>query len=275
MKKAMSESMRGWLRRYDIDGFRCDASDRMPFSFWKETLTQLRLATPKKLFMLAEGFRPDDYSAGFDLTYGWNFNTALRRIYAGKSASELAAASEGEKKGVPPGGRRLRFITNHDMAAWDGSNLEFYKSPAGIQAAFTVTVLYGGTPLIYMGQEVDWPNRIPIFDREVIDWSGHEPTKKWIGDLFSLRREHPSFQSGTLSDSSTKDAIVFTRLLGEDQVLVLANVRDHSTTVSLLATLNGKWTDGMAKRDFKLGPQVTLGPYQTLILTRKNIPFRS
>src|SRR5579862_9080112 len=89
LQKELIADMKGWIERDNVDGFRCDAADRMPASFWKTDIDALRASTPKRLLMLAEGARAEDYASGFDLTYGWEFNSKLRAIFGGESATGL------------------------------------------------------------------------------------------------------------------------------------------------------------------------------------------
>ncbi len=53
MRKAMAASMQSWIDRFDIDGFRCDTADNVPFDFWKDAIQGLRAKSPRKLLMLA------------------------------------------------------------------------------------------------------------------------------------------------------------------------------------------------------------------------------
>lgn len=269
LRRAMISQMTGWLDRYGIDGFRCDTADYVPYGFWKEAISSLRAHQSRPLFMLAEGFRSDHYGAGFDLTYGWNFYHRLRDIFAGAPATELAKSAAIESRDIPPGARRLRFITNHDEAAWQGTPLEFFKSPEGVRTAFAVTAFYGGTPLIYSGQEVAWPKRVPIFERSTIDWKSDPSTKTWLASLFNLRRKRPSLERGEVADRSTKDAIVFLRSYRGEQTLVLANVRNRPMTIDLPRSLARSWKDAWTNAPFSLNAALSLPPYGLRVLSLK------
>jgi 1,4-alpha-glucan branching enzyme len=269
MRQAMVDAMKWWVARYDIDGFRCDAADRVPAEFWKDAISELRSAAPKPLLMLAEGFRPEDYASGFDLTYGWNLNYKLREAFAGKPASDVVASAKFEQRDVPAGARRLRFITNHDLSAWEGSLIDFYKTAQGVRAAFAVTALLGGNPLVYSGQEVGWDKRVPIFDRSSIDWGRDTETAQWMSRVLSLRAAHPSLIDGTTADLSTADVVFFRREARGDEALVAINVRADRRTVPVSERFVGIWTDGMSGARVDLGPRLEVSPYQTVVLLRK------
>ena len=269
MRRQMIADMEYWVSDFGFDGFRCDAADRLPIDFWKTAIQDVRARAGKSILMLAEGFRAEDYAAGFDLTYGWDFCNRLRQVYNGKSATELAAAASNERKDIPAGARRLRFITNHDISAWEGSTLDLYKTPAGVHTAFALAALYGGTPMIYCGEEAGWPKRIPIFDDSTIDWAANPDDARWIASVIALRRNHLAFRSGMTHDESTQDAVVFHRTADGDEGLVLATVRDRAVTVTLPPETTGAWTDGLSGRRLSIGRELSLPPYGIRILVRK------
>jgi len=269
MRSQMIADMGYWIARFDFDGFRCDSADRMPFDFWKTAIESVRAGAKKRLLMLAEGHRTDDYAAGFDLTYGWSFSNRLREIFRGRSAADLAAASTDETGNLPLGARRLNFITNHDVSAWEGSLIEYYKSEQGVMAAFTVAALYGGTPLIYTGQEVGYEKRIPIFEHTAIDWSKNPTSAGWMSRLVAIRNSHPAFLAGTLSDRSTKDIVMFSRRKNSDEVLVIANSRDRAESIHIDGAWQGEWNNGFSGKAEHLGPDFPMPSFGSLVLTRK------
>jgi glycosidase len=268
MRDAMTDAMANWITQYDVDGFRCDAADRMPADFWKTTIDSLRACTSKRLLMLAEGERAQDYESGFDLTYGWTFCYRLRDVFAGKPATELAVASRSEASSTPPDRGRLRMITNHDISAFEGSLDELYRSPAGAHTAFGITALYGGTPMIYTGQEEDWAKRIPIFDRSSIDWNAHADGFEAIAKVLSLRRKHAAFRHGQLTDHSTTDAVMFEREAGSDRVLVIANVRNANVTAPIPGSIAGRWRSEIDGKLMNLSSVLSLGPYEFIVLSK-------
>ena len=65
---AMIDAMKYWIQEVGVDGFRCDAADYVPYTFWKQAVDSLRAIPNRKLLMLAEGKRKDHFDAGFDMT---------------------------------------------------------------------------------------------------------------------------------------------------------------------------------------------------------------
>lgn len=268
LRRAMTRAMQGWVSRYGIDGFRCDTADWVPADYWKSAITALRGSAKRPLLMLAEGARADHYASGFDLTYGWAFAYRLKEAFAGKSAREVGRADAEERKAAPAGKGPLRFSSNHDWAAWDGTPLEMFRTPAGVRSAFLVTALSGGAPLIYGGQEVGWDRRVPIFDRSAIDWSSGAETRRWITDLLRLRQNHPALRTGTSTDLSTDDAVAFWRRAGGEEALVLANVRDAAKGVEVPVGARGAWHDGLTGAKTTVGGTIDLPAYGARVLLR-------
>ena len=82
MRAAMIDAMKYWIADVGIDGFRCDVADGVPADFWKEAIDTLRQAAGKRqILMLAEGKRADNFTAGFDMNYGWDFKDQIVRVF--------------------------------------------------------------------------------------------------------------------------------------------------------------------------------------------------
>ena len=82
MRLALITSMKSWVYKANIDGFRCDYADGPPLDFWKQALDTLKTISNHKLLMLAEGSRPGHFAVGFDYNFGFNFFGNLKSIYS-------------------------------------------------------------------------------------------------------------------------------------------------------------------------------------------------
>ena len=74
MRTEMIQSMRYWIREFDIDGFSCDMARTVPLDFWVEARGECDALKP--LFWLAECEIPE-YHEAFDVTYGWEAMRAM------------------------------------------------------------------------------------------------------------------------------------------------------------------------------------------------------
>ena len=112
---AMIDAMKYWIQEVGVDGFRCDAADYVPYTFWKQAVDSLRAIPNRKLLMLAEGKRKDHFDAGFDMNYAWDLMEAMRDVFVNdSSAARLLEVDWSEYDSIPAGKMKLRFITNHD-----------------------------------------------------------------------------------------------------------------------------------------------------------------
>lgn len=249
MCQEMIDAMKFWVEEIGVDGFRCDAADFVPFEFWQDCLNQLRAIEGKELLMLAEGQRKDHFDAGFDMNYAWGWLSSLRRVYNGNSfnrqgpgqgrrgggtvpVSSLFATDSMEYAGLPEGKIKLRFTTNHDECVKMSPIREFF-GPEGSMAAFVATTFIHGGVLIYGSQEVGYPGKINFFNYAEIDWNANPHMYKEYCDLMAVYNSQPALRKGELVPYPDNDVLVFERVYGEDNVLVVINMRDTQQTISL------------------------------------------
>ncbi|MEZ6190610.1 MAG: alpha-amylase family glycosyl hydrolase [Phycisphaerales bacterium] len=267
MRSAMISEMQYWVNDVGIDGFRTDTADFVPFSFWQQAITAVRAGTNRDLLMLAEGARNDHYAAGFDLTYGWDFYNAVKSVFNSSSPATLLQQTRASEFAVVPQGKGiLQFTTNHDESAWDATPVELFGGLDASLAAYAVTVAYGGTPLVYSGQEIGREELLPFFTRDPLDWNTGQDTAQWYAQLLGARADHIALREGTMTDQSTNDVAMLLRESGDDQVIVLVNTRGQSRQVSIPAGWQGNWIDLMTGQSQSLSAQHTLAPYGVLIL---------
>ena len=155
MRTAMIEAMRYWVFTANIDGYRCDFADNVPFDFWKQAITSLRNISSHKLLFLAEGTRTDHFRAGFDFIYGFNFYGNLKDMYDNsKSATLINTVNTTEYTNSFDSSQVVRYVTNHDVNSSDGTPLDLFGGEQGSMGAFIIAAYMKGVPMIYDGQEV-------------------------------------------------------------------------------------------------------------------------
>lgn len=267
MRSAMISEMQYWVTDVGIDGFRTDTADFVPFSFWQQAIPAVRASTTRPLLMLAEGARNDHYAAGFDLTYGWDFYNAVKSVFNSSAPATLLQQTQAAEFAVVPQGKGiLQFTTNHDESAWDATPVELFGGLDASLAAYAVTIAYGGTPLVYSGQEIGWEDQIPFFTRDPLDWNTGQDTAQWYAQLLGARADHIALREGTLIDQSSNDVAVLMREYQDDQVLVLVNTRDQSRQAAIPSGWRGDWVDLITGQALSLSATHALAPYGVLIL---------
>ena len=268
MRRAMIDAMRHWLVQYGIDGFRVDAAGFVPDDFWQEALPQVRGSVKRPIMLLAEWGDVKMHRFGFDLTYAWDSYSRLKAVWDSVPASRFVEQELADLKTMPPGGMRLRFTTNHDETAWDKPPVARFASPAGARAAFVAMALLPGRPLIYDGQEVESPQKLPLFEHDPIVWDQPNAAVAlaFYKRIEELIRSDPAFASGDLvavETSEPRDIIAYRR--GGAIVLVNARPREMKFTVT------GVGVDGLRDqltRRIQRGASVTLPAFGAVVLER-------
>jgi len=268
MRRAMIDAMRHWLVQYGIDGFRVDAAGFVPDDFWQEALPQVRGSVKRPIMLLAEWGDVKMHRFGFDLTYAWDSYSRLKAVWDSVPASRFVEQELADLKTMPPGGMRLRFTTNHDETAWDKPPVARFASPAGARAAFVAMALLPGRTLIYDGQEVESPQKLPLFEHDPIVWDQPNASVAlaFYKRIEQLIRSDPAFTSENfmaLETSEPRDIIAYRR--GDAIVLVNARPREVKFTVT------GVGVDGLRDqltRRIQRGASVTLPAFGAVVLER-------
>jgi len=271
LRLALIKAMKGWVLKANVDGFRCDYADGPPADFWAQAFDTLRNIHTHKLLFMAEGSRGSNFTAGFDYNFGFNFYGNLKRIYErGRSVRSIDTVNMKDYKDAKAGQGMVRYITNHDVNSSDGTPLQLFGGTKGSMAAFVVVAYMKGVPMIYNGQEVGTPDQMMFpFTRTKIDWNINPDVTAEYKKVIALRNADAAIRRGELASYSSDDVCAFTKTLGGDNVLVLSNLRSREVTFMLPAELaNQKWKDAFTGKKNALTTQVTLQPYQYLVLKK-------
>jgi glycosidase len=267
MRQAMISAMKYWITEINIDGFRCDAADMVPFDFWKQAIDSLEAIPDRDLIMLAEGARTDHFTAGFQMNFSWNFYSQLKNVFNGQSAGSLFTTHETEYNNMPAGKHKLRFTTNHDESAWDATPMTLFNGENGALAASVIAIYLGGVPLIYGSQEVGRESTVPFFSNSPINWTEHPEMLNAYQEILSYFNGSETLKSGDLTTFSDNDVLAFKKTLNQQEILVLVNLRNTLATFDLPFVLqNTNWTNVFTGTSVSLESQIELSLYQYLVL---------
>ena len=268
MRKAMIDAMKFWIVEVGIDGFRCDVADGVPADFWKEAIDTLRQAAgSRKIVMLAEGKNVDNFTVGgFDMNYGWDYKDVLVKVWKGAPATDLIEADKEEYDGLPAGKVKLRFTTNHDHSTEATPCVEF-GNDRGAMAAYVASIFPHGGALIYGSQEVGYPEPINFFKYVAVDWNAKPEIYKEYQQLIGLYNDYPALRKGSMLAWPDDDILLFEKKDGDEQFLVAVNVRNQQKSIGLPDSWSQREvTDMMTEKSVKLEDQLSLEPFQYLIL---------
>jgi hypothetical protein len=124
-------------------------------------------------------------------------------------------------------------------------------------------------PLLYNGQEVESAQRLPLFEKEAIDWDrpGADATRAFYRRIVELARRHDAFRSGPLQQVETdapEDVIAYRR----GDVVVLVNARPRALAVSLSGVDPDGARDLLSDR-IQRGSTIELPAYGVVLLARE------
>jgi len=265
LRKAMIEAMLYWIKKADIDGFRCDVAFMIPINFWIHARKAIDKQKPD-CFFLAEAEDPLQYKA-FDMTYDWPLKDAINDLVKGKkNVTNLVKLFAEENKKFSPTDLRMQFITNHDLNTWDGS--EYERLGAAPVNAFTVlTYTIPGMPLTYTGQEEPISKRLRFFDKDTVGFNKYEK-KELYTKLNQLKKSNKALWNITyggsfnvLKNSNTKNVLTFIRQKEENKVFCLFNLSGKEQTFKISDTVSGNFSNYLGEKitvnsnsGYKLGP---------------------
>ena len=173
LRANMIDAMTYWVKEAGVDGFRCDYADGVPVDFWTEALKAVT-ALKSDAILLAEGSELKLLDCGFQMLYGWDFQSKLASVFGGRmDVSKLYESHKNEYKDLAKGKQRLRFTTNHDKAMSESSPITMYKGERGAMSAFVIAAYMGGIPLIYSSQEIGYSKTVNFFTNVLMDWDSN------------------------------------------------------------------------------------------------------
>ena len=271
VRKYLIDSMLHWIS-LGCDGFRCDVGDQVPIDFWVEAVSACQKVKPD-LVMINEGRKPEWLEKAFDACYAWPWSFSIRNFLTQSLSGQRTAKNktldqklpgvrEYEAK-IPKDSLMFCFMDNHDTAADDWEKRFDRVNPveAG-NAAFVLTFLRRGLPLVYNGNEIAdnslntffAPVEDPGRARKTVDWAralqpAGQKRLALMRTLSKLRHENAVFAEGTqewITEGERQGAVAFVRRLGDKAVFVAANLTDKD--VEFEAGVNGGGSVLLAER---------------------------
>lgn len=236
LRKYMTEAIEYWVKKADVDGFRCDVAGFVPIDFWENIRRELE--TIKPVFMLAEWESRDLHKNAFDMTYAWSLWFSLEDLYQqNRGLSGLLEYLAHDVSTFPDNAYRMTFTENHDKNSWEGNQYSNYGD--GLHAAMVLCGTINGMPLVYSGQEAGLDRSLKFFEKDEIEWKDHENFGIYK-KLFQLKKQNRALWNGKYGGemirvvNSAPDRVVsFYRESEGDCVLVVLNLSSKKADVTL------------------------------------------
>ena len=235
MQDSMINAMKFWIKKADIDGFRCDVAWNVPFLFWKRAIAELKQMKP--LFMLAEGDNSYLAESGFDAVYPWNMFKMMEKIAKGKRpAFSLDSIKKENDAKFPKNTIQMYFTSNHDENSWNQA--DYGSFPGAIHAPFAVftQTMANSVPLIYSGQEEPILRAIKFFDKDTLNFSKFKRAP-FYKILLNLRTRNnalsaeASFRKVIVGDP--KAVYAYVRENGNNKVFVILNFSNKEQFIKI------------------------------------------
>lgn len=243
MQDSMIAAMKFWVKRTNIDGFRCDVAWNVPASFWNKSIPQLRKM--KNLFMLAEGDSTYLPKSGFDAVYPWHMFKMMEKVAKGeKTALALDSINKENEMLYPANTIQMYFTSNHDENSWN--HADFGTFPGAVHAPFAVfsQTMKNSVPLIYSGQEEPVLRALEFFEKDPITFKNFE-REKFYKTLLELRKRNEALSANTsfkkVLVGDEKAVYAYVREKGNKKVFVILNFSGIEQSISIKeASLLGK-----------------------------------
>ncbi|GLB49000.1 alpha-amylase family glycosyl hydrolase [Neptunitalea lumnitzerae] len=268
VREAMVDALAYWVYNTNIDGFRFDYADGMPFAFYSDGIAALRTIKNQEMLFLAEGDRTNHFDAGFDYIFGFNYYGALKTAFNSGNANGLQSSSETAYSSVAETDRIVRYTTNHDVNHTDGTPNALFGGQQGANAAFVLASYMRSVPFIYNGQEVGYNQQLTFFSPDPIDWSMADyDVYAEYQKILAFRQNSEALKTGTFTGYSNGSVVAFTMETTTETVLVMVNVANNNTTYTLPEGLSQTgWVDAYSGTDFTTDGTVALAPYQYIVV---------
>lgn len=202
LRARMTDTVNGWVTKFDVDGFRVDMAylalnnvfartwqKSMPRDeFYRQLIWTVKAAKPSAAFMAeAYAYQEDLAACGFDTIYskqedarpegqtGWYNSTE-----AGSAAQIQSSLNRQAFLAWQTGGAgSVMFIGNHDEPAPE----KIYGRR--LPAALALTLLYPGSVMMYSGAEIGYDAAVPAEHKPLpfsvpaeVNWNGGDPGVK-------------------------------------------------------------------------------------------------
>ena len=164
---------------------------------------------------------------------------------------------------------KLRFTTNHDKSAYNGTPIEIYGGREGSLAALAITTFMGGAPMLYSSQECAQSSALDFMAYTNYSWVTDTDYTAEVKRLMSTRKDNQLFSYGTTEDYSNQDVVMFTRHDSTSEAMVVVNVRNGEQSVTIPTEYVGvEMTEVINNETITLPEEVALGAYEYRIWIR-------
>ncbi|MBP6872406.1 MAG: alpha-glucosidase C-terminal domain-containing protein [Bacteroidales bacterium] len=287
----LSDSAVWWIKHYNLDGFRHDATKHVPEIFWR-TLTrklkqQVLMEEGREVYQIGETYGGPELIASYigsgmlDGQFDFNVYDAAIGVFARESDpftnldktlqtsldfygynNQMGYITGNQDRGrfISYAGGDLKFGENAKAAGWTreigvGDTIGYRR--LSMLTAFNMTI--PGLPVIYYGDETGIPGGNDPDSRRQMKFSDLTPlemrTKNLATELARIRKDNLALVYGSFSTVEVSDKIyVFVRKYFDNEVIVIFNKNNRLERIEadLPHWMDCKNMKAMFGHDFKI-----------------------
>ncbi len=220
-----------WLTEMDIDGFRLDVPNEVPFWFWKKFRQKVKSLKPEA-YLVGEIWHNAEEWLGnyFDAVMNYNyFREPMLHYFALQDLSGekfLAALAGGlHNYGFTDLSLMMNLLDSHDT-------YRFLEAVNGDERKLKLAVLFQmgwiGVPHIYYGDEVGLRGGGDPDNRRPMNWNYFSDQHlsalhDFYAELLEIRKSHLCLVYGDVRIKLYDELILLERILGEESILIIIN----------------------------------------------------
>jgi glycosidase len=249
-----------WAETGALDGFRIDTFPYVDRPFWRDFHADVHRTYPR-FRTVGEVFNPDPtvtaffvggkttegIDTGLDTVFDFPSYAAVRNVILHDApAAQLEDVLRHDWM-FPHPENLVTFFDNHDTKRFMG---ESGATKQKLKLAFSLLLTLRGIPEIYYGDEIgmpggddpdnrrDFPGGFPGDARNAFVPSGRLPEEQevfsYVQQLLRLRHDHEALRQGKQWYlASGQDFFAYSRIAGDDRLMMILNNADHPAHIQL------------------------------------------
>jgi len=226
-----------YLTAADIDGYRADAADLVPLTFWQEWRRAVKAGKPDALLVSAAG-GTQMHDQAFDVLYDSDLLPLTRNGLKSENMQWLALNLSSEQNHYGLDFLRTRYLENHDQDRWAATN-----QGDALRMTTALLLALNGIPFLYAGQEIGATTRPDLFEPNHVDWAAGDPAlRTFFQELIALRRATPALSHGLIQEANPnhRSIAAFFRRAPEQTVFAYFNFANKPDTFTIPFPVSGK-----------------------------------
>jgi alpha-amylase len=242
VKKFLIDNAKWWIRQTDVDGFRLDAVEHVPKSFWNDFTKEIKSIKPN-FFLIGEVFNNDPtYIAGYqetgmDALLNFPYQKEITDAFSkpNVSAERLYNEWKRDERFYKNPYMLGTFIDNHDLKRFTRVAKENkYYPPTRLKLALAYLYTSPGIPIVYYGTEIALDGGEDPDNRRLMDFKTDENFLNYVSKLGELRNQLPSLRRGTFEMIYDKEGMsIFKRTYNKEVTVIAINNTTKTQKIQL------------------------------------------